>query len=190
MPRWHRDRRTKLRNPSPWFFRVDTSSPSPSADYSKSTFNASGRGPALIDAMDGLSAASSIIAVIQITASLASLLKDYYTGIRDARADIQRLYYSMNSLRTVVTAIKQLNDRYEKSLVLAALLTDQDGPLQSVLLELKRIETKLGATPKDKPARVLRSLKWPFQKADVEKMVLAIDSNKATLALQFTIENL
>jgi predicted oxidoreductase len=140
--------------------------------------------------MDGLSAAASVIAVIQITASLASILRDYYTGVRDAKADIQRLYYSMNSLRTVVAAVKQLNDRFEKSLTLSALLTDQNGPLQSVLLELKRIETKIGGVPKDRSARVLKSLKWPFQKAEVEKMVLAIDSNKSTLALQFTVENL
>jgi hypothetical protein len=140
--------------------------------------------------MDGLSAASSIIAVIQITTSLASVLKDYYTDVRDARADIQRLYYSMNSLRSIVTAIKDLNGRFEKSLVLAALLTDQDGPLQSVLSELKMIEVKLGKSPTDKPTRLLRSLKWPFQKADVEKMVVAIDNNKSTLALQFTVENL
>jgi hypothetical protein len=175
MARLHCDRRTKASKSITIIVQVDSSSPSPSADLSKSAFDASRRGPAFIDAMDGLSAASSIIAVIQITTSLASLLKDYYTGVRDARADIQRLYYSMNSLRTVVTAIKQLNDRHEKSLVLAARLMDQDGPLQSVLLELKRIENKLGETSKDKSARLLRSLKWPFQKADVEKMVLAID---------------
>ena len=140
--------------------------------------------------MDGLSAAASIIAVIQITASLAGVLKDYYTGVRDSRGDIQRLYYSMNSLRVVITAIKQLNDRCEKSLLLSALLTAQEGPLQSVFTELKRIELKLGPSPKDKTARALRSLKWPFRKADMEKMVFSIDSNKATLALQFTIENL
>jgi ankyrin repeat domain-containing protein 50 len=79
--------------------------------------------------MDGLSAAASIIAVIQITTSLASIPRNYYTIVREARADIQRLYYSMNSLRTIVSAIKQLNDRFEKSLTLSALLTNQDGPL-------------------------------------------------------------
>jgi hypothetical protein len=81
----------------------------------------------------------------------------------------------MDSLRTVVRAIKQLNDRYEKSLVLAVVLTGQDGSLQSVLLDLKRIETELRKTPKDKPARFSRLLKSTPQKADVGKMVIAID---------------
>ena len=40
--------------------------------------------------MDGLSAAASIIAVIQVAQAVGSGLKDYYEGVRDAREDIDR----------------------------------------------------------------------------------------------------
>jgi hypothetical protein len=41
--------------------------------------------------MEGLGAAASVIAVVQIAASVGSTLKDYYEGVRDAREDIQKL---------------------------------------------------------------------------------------------------
>ena len=45
--------------------------------------------------MDGLSAAASVVAVIQIAQAVGSALKDYYQGVRDSREDIQKLYNSV-----------------------------------------------------------------------------------------------
>lgn len=53
--------------------------------------------------MDGLSSASGVIAVIQIAQPVASGLKDYYLGVRDAKADIRKLYNSIKGLEAIVS---------------------------------------------------------------------------------------
>jgi hypothetical protein len=45
----------------------------------------------LNDLMDGLSAAASVIAVLQISAQLFDLCRTYYLNVKDARKDTQRL---------------------------------------------------------------------------------------------------
>jgi hypothetical protein len=141
--------------------------------------------------MDGLSAGASIIAVIQITVSIASVLSDYYCSVRDARSDIYRLYHSIKSLQTILTAIRNLNIGYKDRLLVSKLVEDPNGPLQVVWVELKTLEGKLGKSPNsnERTARWLRSLKWPFQKGDIKKITSAIESNKSTLILDYTVEN-
>jgi len=56
--------------------------------------------------MDGLSVAASVIAVIQIAQAIGSALKDSYEDVRDARADIQKLYHSVRSLESILSAFR------------------------------------------------------------------------------------
>jgi hypothetical protein len=52
--------------------------------------------------MDGLSAAASIIAAVQIAQSVGSALRDYYQGVRDARKDINALHSSIKNLELIL----------------------------------------------------------------------------------------
>lgn len=142
--------------------------------------------------MEGLALARTVIAVVEVTVRIAFILKDYYESVRDARDDIQRLSQSIDSLRTVLTAIRNLNSRYEESIMLSSLLTDPDGPLQSISRELTKLEKELGPTPKaeDRTRRVKTALKWRFKRSDVEKILWAIERNTSELTLHFDLENL
>src|SRR6187402_3910077 len=97
--------------------------------------------------MDGLSAAASIIAVIQIAKSVGSGLKDYYEGIRDAREDIQKLYRAIKSLETILERIQELLSlpRYQYSNC-ETLSADQDGLLKQCQEELEIIASKLSSS--------------------------------------------
>ena len=48
--------------------------------------------------MDPLSATASIIAVIHVSSQVFNLCQKYYTGVKDARKDIQRLRNEVISL--------------------------------------------------------------------------------------------
>lgn len=76
--------------------------------------------------------------------------------------------------------------------MIEALLTSAEGPLQRSLMEMKELSEifSCSSKPNDRAARWARSLKWPFQKADVEKIVVSLERHKSTLALQFDVENL
>jgi hypothetical protein len=133
--------------------------------------------------MDGLSATASVIAVIQLIGSIASILKDYYVGVKEARSEIQRLYRSISSLAAVLTVFHDLK--------LSSIPLDIENLLHWMLEDLTNIQSKLGDTPRtDRPARWSKSLEWPFQKPDIQKLVAGIQNNKSTLALHVTVQNL
>lgn len=142
--------------------------------------------------MDGLSAAASVIAVIQIAKAVGSVLKDYYGAVRDARGEIKQLYHSVNSLEAILSCIEDLKVRHGDKLVSSDLLDNPDGPLQKSNVELKTLQEKLvdKAKSRSRFKQAFDSLKWPFQKGDVEKAVSNIDRHKSALQLQIGTESL
>jgi hypothetical protein len=137
--------------------------------------------------MDGLGAAASIIAVLQIAQSIGSALKDYYEDVRDAREDIRKLYDSVRSLETILSTAQSIVRR-EGHLLNAALFTDTPGPLKQSELELEKLRDDL--KPRTHFAKKVQSLTWPFKKNDTEKTVVAIDRHKSNLTLEIGIESL
>jgi hypothetical protein len=140
--------------------------------------------------MDGLSGAASVIAVIQIAQSVASGLKDYYEGVRDARADIRTLYNSIKGLEAILSAIQDLLNRGDAGL--AESKQSLEPPLRQSELDLTKLRFDLqGSQEKfQKFGRAAQSLAWPFKKKDVEKMVDALERNKSALMLGLEVENL
>ena len=143
--------------------------------------------------MDGLSGAASVIAVIQIAHAIGSALKDYYEDVRDARADIQKLYHSVRSLESILSDIQDIiNRRDGERLLSSSLFTNPAGPLRQSELELHKLRLELNISPKTKHGlgKAVQSMTWPFKKKDVEKAVDTIDRHKSSLILEIGVENL
>lgn len=142
--------------------------------------------------MDGLSAAASIIAVIQIAQDVGSGLKDYYECVRDARDDIQKLYRAIKSLEAILKSIQELlNLPSSQDLLCETLFTDQAGPLKQCQEELERLESELWSSGNPgKVRKAIQSLLWPFKKNDVEKRVTMLERYKSSLSLGIGLENL
>lgn len=140
--------------------------------------------------MDGLSAAASVIAVIQISAQVFDLCRTYYLNVKDARKDIQRLQNEITSLQDVLVNVVDLANAPEStSLKTLNLVKKDDGPLNSCRLELTALLTKLDpgeSTSKVKLA--LRSLKWPLQSREIDKALLAIGRYKASFVLALSTD--
>lgn len=135
--------------------------------------------------MEAVGAAASIVALVEITAKLAKTLKEYYDDARAASGDIQKLYRSVQSLKFLLDAIQTLKRGKER-------FQNASGPLKQAEEELERILDKLVILPKDqrKRDRVFQSLKWPFEKKEVEKTLVAIERAKSSLNLELGLENL
>lgn len=132
--------------------------------------------------MDGLSAAASVIAVIQISGQVFDLCRTYYSEVRDARTDIQRLCDEVTSLQNVLTNVAHMTSAKLPTL---GLLNQPDGPVQQCLTELIALAAKLyPGQGKDKMRQFgLRALKWPFSSKDIEKVITAIGRHKTTFSL-------
>ena len=120
--------------------------------------------------------AASVIAIVQISGKIASLLKTYIEGVRDAQEDIKRLYASIKGLEAITAKITPSKDG------------DNSPTVASIVEELQNLQKKLDkhlpiADPRAR--RWAKKLMWPFQKADVDKIVGNIERGKTTLILEF-----
>jgi len=135
--------------------------------------------------MDGISAAASVIAAIQIAGQVFDLCRKYYLEVKDARKDIQRLRDEVTSLQDVLINVADLTDApgSAKSSILA--LNQPDGPVQQCRTELIRLATKLDpGQGKDKMTQLgLRALKWPFSSKEIDKAITTIGRHKMTFNL-------
>jgi hypothetical protein len=60
--------------------------------------------------MDGLSGAARVIAVIDISAKIASLCYQYSVAVKDAKDDIERVRRKVSDITYILEKIKQLLD--------------------------------------------------------------------------------
>lgn len=137
--------------------------------------------------MEGLAGAASVIAVVDITMKIASALKDYYEGVRDAREDIQKLFHCMKSLEELLRDIQPIVEKDGN--MGSTLTTDPAGPLPQLKTELEQILEKLPPVTQGRRARLAQSLGWPFKKSGVEKSVNTIERHKISLSLCVGIKN-
>lgn len=137
--------------------------------------------------MDGLSAAASVIAVIQISGQVFDLCRTYYSEVKDAKIDMQRLCDEVTSLQNVLTNVSRLTS---DKLPILDFLNQPNGPVQQCLIELIALAAKLNpGQGRDKMRQFgLRALKWPFSGKEVDKAITAIERHKATFNFALTVD--
>src|SRR5436189_3788063 len=143
--------------------------------------------------MDGISAAASILAVIQISGQVINLCRTYYSEVRDASTDIQRLREEITALQNVLTKVADMaNTSDSVKLSTLDLLNQPDGPAQQCLTELITLAAKINpGQGKDTMKQFgLRALKWPFSSKEVGRAVTAIGRHKATFNLALAADQM
>ncbi|GAD96581.1 vegetative incompatibility protein HET-E-1 [Paecilomyces variotii No. 5] len=151
--------------------------------------------------MEALGSAASIVSVIQITGSLIKICWGYVGEVKDAKDDIQYLIKVVEDLQIVLTKLHSLLDGEN----------GQKLPITQVLSrtilecqwDLERLNEKLHATrpnkknvgnqKRDKVRKHFnwRSITWPFERKEVEKIVTRIERYKRVFltALQLDLVN-
>lgn len=136
--------------------------------------------------MDGLSGAASVIAVIDLSAKIATLCFQYSLAVKDAKEDIERLQRKVSDIKKILGEVRQLLDEQDKTLLSATYkLSDS---LKRCFQQLEELSTQL------KPRRThkvmsrfgVRALQWPFTSKEVEKHIADLEKYEQTytLALQ------
>ena len=150
--------------------------------------------------MDGVSAAASVIAALQISGQVYSLCRTYFLGVKEARRDIQRLQEELSSLDKVLSKVvdladvpnpNELDQPNPNELEIFDLLNQAEGPVQQCQAQLTDIIARL--TPgqgKEKMKHFgLRALKWPFSSKEVDSCLLILGRHKATFELALTADH-
>ncbi|KAF7575831.1 hypothetical protein PtrM4_000710 [Pyrenophora tritici-repentis] len=136
--------------------------------------------------MDGLSGAASVIAVIDMSAKIASLCFQYSMAVKDAKDDIERVQRKVGDITHILETNKQLLDSQDKT----RLSTTQGlfESLKQCLRDLEDLKTKLdpGKARKTMNRIGFRALRWPFTSKQVDKIFSTLEGyeQKFGLALQ------
>ena len=139
--------------------------------------------------MDPLSAAASVIAVVQISAKIFELCRTYALGVKSATEDINRLQSEVAEIQLVMEKVKYLADGDTNKLSTLQTLKD-NGTLERLSTDLATLATKLAPKLRRRLLNRIRSghLKWPFQKADVDQLITALDRHKSTILLALSAD--
>lgn len=138
--------------------------------------------------MDGLACAASIIAVIDLSAKIASLCFHYSVAVKNAKKDIERLQKKVSDLKDVLKGVKQLLDgRDNTRLSVTHKLVDA---LKHCLLQLEELKTQLnpGKARKAMSRFGVRALEWPFTSKEVDKIVIGLEGHEQTFLLALQID--
>ncbi|EXM12294.1 hypothetical protein FOTG_19205 [Fusarium oxysporum f. sp. vasinfectum 25433] len=142
--------------------------------------------------MDGLGSAASVIAVIDLSAKVASLCFQYYSAVNNAKTDIERLHGELDRLETILEGARQLLES-PNGWCLQSSQRLRDG-LSGCSSELITLETKLekklnpGTTRKVMSRFGVRALKWPFESNDVDGIIWTLEQYRDTLSSALTID--
>lgn len=138
--------------------------------------------------MDGLSGAASVIAVVDISAKIASLCYQYADAVKHAKDDIERLKRTVLDIKNILEQVKQLLDKQDDSqLSVTRQLLDS---LEECRQQLTRVGAQLepGKTRKTMHRFGVRALKWPFTSKQVEKIVASIEKYQQTFSLALSAD--
>ncbi|RYP65643.1 hypothetical protein DL771_008195 [Monosporascus sp. 5C6A] len=137
-------------------------------------------------------AAASVIAVIQLSAKVASLCAQYYSAVRNAKSDIERLQGELGYLKATLEGARQLLESPSgERLRTSQHLRENLGGCSSRLTEL---ETKLektlnpGGTRRYMRRFRLHTLKWPFESKDIDGIIRTLERYRDTFSAALQID--
>jgi hypothetical protein len=138
--------------------------------------------------MEGLGVAANIIAVVELSAKVASLCLDYSIAVKDAKKDITHLQTKVKELEEVAKDVQQLIDGPR-----GGKLSTSQKLEQAVLgcyTQLKAVEKRLdpGKGRKAMSRIGLRALKWPFESKEVDKIIRDLENCNATISLALQVD--
>ena len=125
----------------------------------------------------------TILAVSTASLKVSTLLWKYYSDVKDAKDDIQRLAREAEAFRQILEKLKTLGQGQSQTRLLAT--SSFIEAMQQSLSIFKKLEERLDPGTGTKAMRRfgIRALKWPLTRNEVDKLVKNLEGFKATLSL-------
>ena len=122
--------------------------------------------------MDGVSAAASVVALVETSLKVVSLCVEYCSHVKNAKKDADRLYLEVKALSSVLQNLDKLA-RSPRSL---------NEDIKQCLIHLEHLQKKLepGKGRKAMSRCGIRALKWPFERKELEKDLGVLERYKST----------
>ena len=137
--------------------------------------------------MDPLSVTASIIAVLQLTASVVGYLSD----LKNATKDQTRCIIEASNILSLLTSLRfRLEDANEDDPWYTAIraLAVENGPLEQYKTALERLVLK--TTSEDGVGKVRKILLWKFNKQEVAEIFSKVERLKSLTQIALEVDHL
>ncbi|KAL4949059.1 hypothetical protein BDW69DRAFT_198408 [Aspergillus filifer] len=141
--------------------------------------------------MEPLSCAASVIAIIQLTGSIATICGGYIKEVKDAREDVTSLQQGITSLLEIVKKLKELVQSQDgRELSTSQILINDTAGCMSVLTLLREKIDPENTRKSTKAMRKfgLRALKWPLKRAELERTLQNLERFKSLFTLTLQVD--
>lgn len=132
---------------------------------------------------------ATIIAVSELSVKILSLISQYYSDVKHAKRDIERLESEIQSLHAVFKKVQELIQKSSlapKFQTSASLIRTTEQALIDVTGLERQLEHEIGAKPMSRVGK--SALKWPFAKKEVNEWVAKLERHKTSLDLALTTD--
>jgi len=123
----------------------------------------------------GIGEAASVIALIQITAQIATICGGYLSEVRHAKQDIERMCSKVSTLQDVTQKLLfMINDSEPNALPVSRSILQSITRCQS---DLEALQKRLDSSKKQKVMTRFgfRALKWPFTRKETEETLRMLE---------------
>ena len=140
-------------------------------------------------ALDGVSAAASIVALIDTSLKVVSLCAEYYSHVKTAKKDIDRFSLELQAFIKVLHNLDKLARNPVGATSLCASISLNDD-IKRCLLDLERLQKKLDQGKRQKPMsrHGIRAFKWPFESKELEKDIGVLERYKSIFNAALNID--
>jgi len=134
--------------------------------------------------MEGLSVASSIIAVIQISDRVITLCREFVGKVRGADKEIFHMINTITALKGILQFLQTFVDEEENHSRLPLLhsLCQRSGPFEKCHMAIAEIELKLRHSKRDYTG-ALKAITWPWKWKDIGPILEDIEKQKTLMLL-------
>ena len=137
---------------------------------------------------EALGLVANVIAVVELSAKVASVCFEYYTNAKNARDDIAHLRREADGLKVILKQVQSLLNG-PNSAKLEASRTLRNG-VNGCFSQLADLETKLESGRRHQVMRRfgVRALKWPFKNKEVEGIMKDLGRCKDMIFLGLQVD--
>lgn len=134
--------------------------------------------------------AASVIAIIELSATVTKLCLQYSKDVKHAKEDIELVINEVRNLQSACETTESLLNGPDGNRLKAS--QDLKGSIQNAKLRLQKISEALepGAGRKTMKKFGLRSLVWPFKKKDVQDAVSGLESCRQAIMQANLVDSL
>lgn len=132
--------------------------------------------------MDGISAAASIIALVEMSVKVLSLTAEYSAQVKSAKKDIDRFHLELEAFIKVLRSLHELAQNTEATKL--GTFRSLTRSIQQCGLDLEHLQMRLepGKGQKAMSRYGVRALKWPFERKELYNLIGILERYKSTFS--------